>query len=222
MRKRPESPPPILPPAKAVPATGEGGVNEVWVRESFAQALPRIEGMASAYLGMRHGDRKDEAIAEVVAISWKEYRQLALRGRAVEKLLGKIVWFAAKSVRSGRRLVGSHPIGDVMSPRARFRHGYSVGTLPHGGEEANPEAIDALRTRTAESPEIAAAFRVDLEEWLKGLGGRERRVARQLLAGSNGAEVARRHGVSRTMIYFIRRDLRADWEEFHHTQDRWL
>ena len=220
MRKRPDSSPTLM-PAKAVtaPAKGEGGVSEAWLRESFAQALPRIEGMASAYLGMRHGERKDEAIAEVVAISWKEYRQLALRGRAVEKLLGKIVWFATKSVRSGRRLVGSHPIGDVMSPRARFRHGHSVGTLPHGGEEANPEAIDALRTRTADSPEIAAAFRIDLEEWLEGLDGRARRVARQMLAGSNGAEVARRHGVSRTMIYFIRRDLRADWEEFHNTQD---
>src|SRR4051812_158355 len=85
------------------PLTEEEIVAEA--QRSFTEALPRIEGLASAYLKMRRSERKDEAIAEVVAMSWKAYRQLSLQGRDVQKLLGKIVLFSAKAVRSGARLV---------------------------------------------------------------------------------------------------------------------
>src|SRR5947209_1043643 len=100
------------------------------IQREFAEALPRIEGLASAYLRMRPGERKAEAIAETVALTWKAYHDLALRGRDVVRLLGKIVEFSAKKVRSGGRLVGMHPIQDVMSPTCRFRSGHTINTLP--------------------------------------------------------------------------------------------
>lgn len=187
----------------------------VEIQESFALALPRVQGLASAYLRMAHGERKEEAIAETVALAWKAYRDLALRGRDVVRLLGKIVEFAAKKVRSGGRLVGMHPVGDVMSPTARFRHDYAIGSFPVGDEPAAPEIADALEN-DGDSPATLAAFRVDLEEWLGGLGQRHRTVAKQLLSGLNTVEVARLHKVTRTTIYHIRCDLRNDWEWFHH------
>ena len=96
-------------------------------RRSFTEALPRIEGLASAYLRARGSERKDDEIAEVVAITWKGYLDLSLRGENVNKLLGKIVGYAATSVRSGRLLVGQPSVNDVMSPRAQVQAWTSRG-----------------------------------------------------------------------------------------------
>jgi hypothetical protein len=188
------------------------------VRQSFGLVLPKIEGLASAQHSRMHGERKDEAIAETVALAWKAYRDLALRGRNTEPLLGKIVEFSAKRVRSGGRLVGMHPVGDVMSPTARFRHDYSVGSLPLSEEPAAPEIVDAL-SDDGGSPAELAAFRIDLEEWLSRLDQRHRTVAKQLLSGLNTVEVARLHKVTRTMIYHLRCDLLDDWQRFHNEED---
>jgi hypothetical protein len=185
------------------------------IQREFAEALPRIEGLAGAYLRMRPGERKDEAIAETVALAWRAYRDLALQGRDVVKLLGKIVEFSAKRVRCGGRLVGMQPVRDVMSDTARFRHKYRVGSLPlSDAEDANPEITDALRD--ASSPADEATFRVDLEAWLDGLDERREAVARQLASGLNTVEVARLHGVTRGRISQLREDLINSWERFNN------
>ena len=113
------------------------------IQQSFTDALPRIEGLASAYLGYQHD--KEEAVAETIALSWQAYRDLALRGRDVVRLLGKIVEFSARRVRCGRGLTNINPARDVLSQIARFRNGYQMGSVPIGDEPAAPEVLDALR-----------------------------------------------------------------------------
>ncbi len=173
-------------------------------QRSFAEALPRIEGLAGAYLRMPRSERKDEAVAEVVALSWKGYLDLSLRGENVEKLLGKIVWFAAQGVRSGRGLVGQPSINDVMSPRARFHHGlHSVG-----------EPRDHERTDNT-SPVEQAATNVDFGEWLNTLPAKRREIALALTSGLNSTDVGKLRGVTRAAIYLDRLGLKDSWDEFH-------
>jgi len=188
------------------------------IQDSFAEALPRIEGLASAYLGFRRGDRKEEEIAEVIALSWKAYRDLAMQGRGLDKLLGRIVEFSARKVRSGGRLLGFHPIRDVMSPTARFRHKHHVDSLPIGREDTAPEIIDALRDDA--SPADQAVVNADFEAWLDTLEGRQRAIAEQLASGFNTVEVGRLQGVSRARINQLRLVLLEEWRRFHSAKPR--
>src|SRR5438874_13034411 len=50
------------------------------IQQSFADAYPRIQGLASAQHCRLKGEEKEEAVAETIAISWSEYRKLALAG----------------------------------------------------------------------------------------------------------------------------------------------
>jgi len=182
------------------------------IQQSFTEALPRIEGLASAYLGFMRRD-KDEAIAEVVGLSWKAYRDLSLRGMNVVKLLGKIVELSAKQVRCGRGLTNINPVRDIMSATARFRYAYRLDSLPLSDrEDVAPEVIEAMRDDT--SPAEAAMFRVDLEQWLAGLDERPRQIVGELVSGFNTVEVARLHRVSRMRIFQLRRELVDNWQSF--------
>jgi len=197
------------PPATAAPDLAD-------IQQSFTEALPRIEGLASAYLRMKNSERKDEAIQEVVALSWKAYRDLVAQGRDVEKLLGRIVEFAAKQVRSGRRLGGAQPIRDIMSATCRFREEYRINSLPIGREDAAPEINDALRYE--DSPADQAVVNVDFQAWLDTLDGRQREIAEQLASGYNTVEVGRLQGVSRARIHQLRLILLEEWRRFNARQ----
>ena len=149
-------------------------------------------------------ERKVEAVAEVVAIAWKGYLDLSLRGENVEKLLGKIVWYAAQCVRSERFFVGQSPANDVMSPRAQFRHGHRSVGEPREHERADNA-----------SPAEQAASNVDFREWLQTLDGKRREIVLALTSGLNSADVGRLRGVTRAAIYLDRLDLKESWDEFH-------
>ena len=182
-------------------------------QRSFAEALPRIEGLASAYLRMSRSERKDESIAEVIAISWKAYRTLALKGEDVRPLLGRIVEFAARRVRSGGRLVGMNTVKDVMSPTARFRHGHTINSLPLSEtEDTAREVLDALQGDT--SPADQAVVNADFEAWLETLDDYRRDVATKLSAGLNTVDVARTRGVTRARIAQVRVQLIEAWAQF--------
>ncbi len=184
------------------------------IQQSFADAYPRIEGLASAQHCRLRGERKEEAVAETVAIAWSEYRKLALAGRDVVKLLGRIIEFAAMRVRCGRGLTNPEPIRDVMSSRTRFRHRYSIASMPLSDrEDANPEILDAMRGEG--SPADQAVVNVDFEEWLETLDDRRREIAEKLASGLNTVDVGRQRGVTRAAIHWVRKDLIASWDEFH-------
>jgi hypothetical protein len=171
------------------------------LQAAFLESLGKIEGHARRKFNYLHGDDLDEAVAETVALAWAAYHRLFLQGRAIEGKRGGVAIFSAKSVASGGRLVGQHPVNDVMSPAGRAGHCL--------GEPREHESVDD------ESPAELAAFRADLEEWLAGLDGRKQEIVSELMDGHNTVEVARQHRVSRMRIYQLRLELLEDWERFH-------
>jgi hypothetical protein len=168
------------------------------IGEWFTANAEKIYGLASAQHCRMRGERKEEAVQETVAITWRECQKLFERGENVVALLGRIIEFAAKGVRGGGRLVGQQPIRDVMSPARR--HGHCVGE-PREHERVEPSSADQV------------AVSVDLEEWLATLDPRRREIAEQLVSGLNTADVGRRRGVTRAAIYLVPKDLIAAWEE---------
>lgn len=171
------------------------------LHESFLKSLPLIQGHAHRRFNHLHGDDREEAVAEVVALAWQAYHPLFTQGRAIEGKRGGIAIFSGKSVASGGRLVGQHPVNDVMSPAGRAGHCV--------GEPRESEWVDE------DSPADQAIVNVDFEAWLESLDDRRREVATALASGYNTADMGRQRGVTRAAIYLVRKDLIASYEKFH-------
>lgn len=191
------------------------------IQRGFEEALPKIRTVLRFRLRHLRGEAKEEAMAEATAIAWQGYLSLCRRGRDPESLVGKIAEYASRTVRSGRRLAGDPSVRDVMSIRARHRHGHQVGSLPVGDEDpVAPEVRDALRDRRGPSPADEVIARLDFEEWLLGLSPQQRDIAQELTAGQNTVEVAGKHGVTRTRIFQHRQQMQKDWERHFHGEDQ--
>ena len=101
------------------------------LQTTFLALLPRIESQARIYFrGIRCRVKKADAIAEVVAISWRWFCRLAKKGKDATQFVGALAVLAARAVWSGRRLGGSERANDVMSPVAQRRNGFIVKSLP--------------------------------------------------------------------------------------------
>jgi len=109
------------------------------LQERFLAIRPRILVHARIYFRhVRCGGRKADAIAETVALAWKWFVRLARRGKDARRFPSVLASFAARAVRSGRRLCGQERVRDVLSPVAQQRHGFSVSKtagLLHGEQQ---------------------------------------------------------------------------------------
>src|SRR5262249_6602217 len=123
----------------------------------FLALLPRLQLHAEVYF--RHikcPAKKEDAIQEVIALCWKWFVRLTERGKDVSAFVNAFACYAARAVRSGRRLCGQEKAKDVLSPVARRRHGFHVESLPQAvitsherlyGTPLGQEAQDAFEER---------------------------------------------------------------------------
>ena len=97
----------------------------------LSSVLPKVvsHGRVS-FRHLRSADRKEEAVAEMVALAWAWHLRLAERGKDATRFPTALATFAARAVRSGRRLAGMDRAKDVLSPLAQQRRGFAVGKLP--------------------------------------------------------------------------------------------
>src|SRR5947209_9025811 len=97
----------------------------------FLDLMPRIEQHARIYFRyLKCPHRKEDAVAETVAVAWKWFVRLAERGKDASRFVTTFATLAARHVNTGRKLCGQEPGKDVFSPLAQARHGFAVGKLP--------------------------------------------------------------------------------------------
>ena len=189
----------------------------VALRSHFLAILPRIELHATiSFRGVACPGRRDDLIAETVAVAWRWFLRLAERGKGVDDFVMALADLAVRHVRSGRRLCRQESAKDVLSCRAQWTHNFTVQSLPEyeSGVEGN-EVIDALRDNTRTPPPEQAAFRIDYPAWLSRLGRRNRRIAEDMATGEGTQQLARKHKLSQSRISQLRRELHQDWRRFH-------
>jgi hypothetical protein len=193
----------------------------------FLMLLPRIELHARVYFRFLPGDRKEEAVAETVALAWAWYLRLTARGKDATQFASALATFAARAVLSGRRLCGQLPAQDVLSEVAQRRHAFTVQALPqstrHPFEEVYASVqgqrhIDALdemlRDNTVTPPPEQAAFRIDFAAWRRTRTERDRRLMADLMLGERTSHVSRKYGVTAGRVSQLRRDFHDDWLRF--------
>ena len=200
----------------AVPGVRADTPNAAELHRRFLEIVPAIERHGLVYFRhLRCWHRLREALAEMVALAWKWFLRLVQKGKDAAAFPATIAAFAARAVRSGRRLCGQEKARDVMSSRAQQRKHFAVQPWPDqdsGGDDNG--ALEALRDNTKSPPDEQAAFRIDFPAWLARLGDRNGRIAWDMALGERTQELAVRYGTSQARISQLRREFKADWERF--------
>jgi hypothetical protein len=183
----------------------------------FLSLLPRIETHAKIrFRHIRCPGRRDDLVAEAVAIGWKWYLRAITSGKDPTEFPAAFASLAASHACSGRRLCGQERAKDALSRTAQRLRGFVVQTLPavETGADDN-EAVDALRDNTRTPPPEQAAFRIDFPLWLDSLAAGKRVLAEDLMKGERTREAARKHKVCQARVSQVRRELRLSWGRFH-------
>jgi hypothetical protein len=95
------------------------------LQSRFLTIKPRIETHARIYFrGIRCFHEKADRIAETVALAWKWFKRMAKRGKDATQFPSVLATYAAKAVKSGRRIAGQLKTRDVMSERTQQRKGF--------------------------------------------------------------------------------------------------
>jgi hypothetical protein len=185
------------------------------LHEAFLQLMPWVERHGRVYFRhLRRHDDREEAIAEMVALAWRWFVRLANRGKDASKFPSALATFAARAVNAGRRLSGHEAPKDVLSWRARRRHGFGVQALPDFDTPGGESLAGALRDNTRTPPPEQAAFRLDFPSWLGTRTRRDRSVIEELMRGGRTAEVSAAFGISPSRVSQMRQEFRADWARF--------
>jgi hypothetical protein len=182
----------------------------------FLAILPRIERHGSVYFRyVKDACRKEEFIAEMVALAWKWCIQLSQHGKDVTRFPSALASYAARAVRSGRRLCGQEKGKDVLSPLAQRRHGFTTSAIPDVSSLHGNALDDALADNTVTPVDDQVAFRLDFPAWLETYDERNRHVILDLMAGERTLDVADHHRLSPGRISQIRRLFHRSWLRFH-------
>jgi hypothetical protein len=185
------------------------------IQQAFLVALPRIEAHGNVYFrNVKCASTKEERLAEMVAVSWMWWLRLHHKGKDPSQFVSAIASYAARAVRSGRRVCGMEKAKDVMSPRAQQLRGFTVGKLPDFSTLSSNPLTEALTDNTQTPPDEQMCFRIDFPAWLASLGDRKRRIAEDLMVGERTMDVANRHGLTQGRISQMRREFRDDWTLF--------
>jgi hypothetical protein len=186
---------------------------------AFLTILPRIELHGRCYFRHKKIHKRDEAVAEMVALAWKWFRSLAARGKDATEFPMALARFAAQAVHNGRRLCGQERTNDALSPRAQQEHNFTVVSLPDTSSLNGNVFDDALQDNTQTPVDEQVAFRLDFPVWRLSRSDRDRRVIDDLMVGERTMDVAGRHGLTAGRISQLRRDFQEDWGRFSGLDD---
>jgi hypothetical protein len=177
--------------------------------------LPKVvsHGRVS-FRHLRSADRKEEAVAEMVALAWAWHLRLAERGKDATRFPTALATFAARAVRSGRRLAGMDRANDVLSPLAQWRQGFAVCKLPDSSTLDGSPLAEALHDNTQSPVVEQVCFRLDFPAWRASRTDRDRRVLDDLMLGERTLEVAGKYGLSPGRVSQLRREFLLDWRRY--------
>jgi hypothetical protein len=195
-----------------------GGVSLAALQARFLSIKQRI--VLHARIFFRHiacPARRADAIAETVGLAWTWFRRLAERGKDATKFASVLASYAARAVKSGRRVCGQLKARDVLSERAQQRHHFSVSKLPDCSTLSSNPLSEALQDNTRTEVPEQVAFRLDFPAWLRTRNDRDRRLIRAMMHGERTMDLARRFGTSASRISQLRRAYHDDWQRFCQT-----
>jgi len=198
------------------------------LQATFLSMYPRILTHARIYFrDIPCREHRADCEAEVVALCWKWFCRLAQRGKDAQGFVSTLATYAARAVRSGRRLCGQLKSNDVLSEVAQKKHGFRVEALPLStrqsfenlyGTACGQKRVDVLEERLTDNTQTPipdqAAFRCDFPVWLGTWSERYRRIIQQMARDERTSNLARMYNISQGRISQLRRQFHDDWKCF--------
>ena len=188
----------------------------IHLQASFvAVVLPRVLSHGDvSFRDVKCPHRREDAVQEMVALAWKWHRRLAEKGKDATRFPTALAAYAARAVRSGRRVCGHERSKDVLSPVARRRHGFALKRLPDFSTLGGNALEEALHDNSQTPVPDQAAFRLDFPAWRLAHAERDRRLIDHLMLGGRTLEVSRAFGLSPARISQKRREFHDSWQAF--------
>ena len=181
----------------------------------FLAIRERIEMHARIYFRhIRCWFRKDDLIAETLALAWKWFRRLAQKGKDASDFASVLASYAARAVKFGRRVYGQMKAQDVLNEQAQQRHGFYVSKLPDFSTLSENPLAEALIDNTRSPVPDQVQFRLDFPAWLRTRTDRDRRIIGDMAVGQRTLDLSRRYGISPARISQLRREYHEDWQRF--------
>ena len=185
----------------------------------FVALLPDIYQQIRFAFRRMEGERREEATQEALANALVAYVRLYELGKTDVAYATPLANYAVRQVCSGRQVACSLNMYDVLSPYAQRKLGFTVSRLQQ------PDAVECtwkevlVEDPTCTPAELAAS-RIDFDAWIKRLPRRKRQIASTLASGETTKDAAKRHKLTPGRISQLRRELAANWDEFHGEPDR--
>jgi len=195
----------------------EGAVHQL--KQDLPAILPRIVLPGRVYF-CRAKDpmKKEERLAEMVAMAWMLSFRLMERGWGVRRLPGAAAAFATRAVRSGLRLCGRRKKAkDAPYPPSRQRPCLVVRPPPEGADTNDGVFDDAPADNTVTPVDEQVAFRLDFPQWLSTYSDRDRRIALDLMVGERTMDVSEKYALSAGRVSQMRTQFHDSWKRFQDT-----
>jgi hypothetical protein len=203
------------------------------LQSAFLGILPRIELHAGIYFRhVRCHDTRAERVAETLALAWKWFLRLSEKGKDASGFPTVLAHYAARAVKSGRRVCGQHRSTDVTNPLTQKRHGFRLESLPistrmaqeslygaPGGQRLHDVFEERLVDNTVTPPDEQAIFRIDFAAWLESLTPRERGLVQAMAANERTLDISKAFALSPGRISQLRRTFHQGWERFCGDRD---
>ena len=173
------------------------------VQQSFVAMLPSIDGRTRSWFAGLDPEAREEAVAEVRAMSWKNYLHAWQAGKSVTP--SSLAYYGALAFRCGRRMAGQNST-DVLSPRTQVLGRVAVESLDalpadDGWWERSYTLEDR---RTLGQPFERVRIKHDYGAFLSYVTKQEKRVFDLLAQGYGTGEMAHELNVSAPRICQIK------------------
>lgn len=166
------------------------------LQDFFVRRIPKMQRMARIHFRYLPPEAKEESITNTIALTWKAFHRLFIRGRAHEPgILGSAFRYSLRQSRAGRTPQGCPRVRDTLSRRY-------VG--PTRLDDFNLAEFVARNTPVPD----AVSFRVDVPQFLDSLTERQRKMALDLAGGMSTSECAAKYGLSAGRISQYRREFK--------------
>lgn len=168
----------------------------------YTVQLPELTQIAQRHFRHVDAERRDESTQNVLCLTWKYARSLALKNRFNNPgLLMSVLYYAIKQTRSGRRIQGKSRSQCVYDNAGKGRVRLATADLD-----------GLVGKKTAFLDQVIG--RIDVPAFLATLKPQQQRLAMDLAASITTKEAAARHGVSPGAISQFRSRFRKLYDAF--------
>lgn len=168
----------------------------------FVRHIPKMEKAAKIQFRHFPPDLKEESVTNSIALTWKAFYRLFVRGRAHEPgILGAAFRYSLRQCRAGRLPQGCPKKRETLAPR-------------WVGPTRSPDFdLEQFVSRTTPVPD-AVSFRVDVPQFMGTLPERNRNLALDLAQGMTTTDAARKYSVTPGAISQFRARFKQLFDDF--------